>query len=72
MDSQTLYAADHQSGVYLSTDGGANWIIVNEGLSTKTITAMAISSDGKVLYAATEGEGFFALGPSHLWCLPMV
>jgi len=61
-DSQTLYAADHHSGVYLSTDGGATWVPINEGLSTRAVTAMAISSDGMVLYAATEGEGVFRLG----------
>ena len=61
-DSQTLYAADHHSGVYLSTDGGATWVPINEGLSTRAVTALAISSDGKMLYAATEGEGVFRLG----------
>jgi photosystem II stability/assembly factor-like uncharacterized protein len=61
-DSQTLYAADHQSGVHLSTDGGASWVPINQGLSTKAVTAMAISSHGKVLYAATEGEGVFRIG----------
>ncbi len=61
MNSQTLYAADHHKGVYLSTDGGANWVPISEGLSTKAVTALAISSNGKVLYAATEGEGVFRL-----------
>ncbi|MBN1954796.1 MAG: hypothetical protein JW900_07075 [Anaerolineae bacterium] len=73
-DSQTVYAADHQGGVYLSTDGGANWVAVNEGLSNKAVTALAISSDGKVLYAATEGEGVFRLGEVELHSvyLPLV
>ncbi len=66
MDSQTIYAADHSTGVYLSTDGGANWLPINEGLSTKAVTAMAVSSDGKVVYAATEGEGVFRLGDIEL------
>ncbi len=61
MNSQTLYAADHHKGVYLSTDGGANWVPISEGLSTKAVTALAISSNGKVLYAATKGEGVFRL-----------
>jgi photosystem II stability/assembly factor-like uncharacterized protein len=65
-DSQTLYAADHHSGVYLSTDGGATWVAINEGLSTRAVTAIAISSDAKVLYAATEGEGVFRLGEIEL------
>lgn len=61
-DSKIIYAADHHSGVYLSTDGGASWAPLNDGLSTKAVTTMAISSDGKVLYAATEGAGVFRLG----------
>jgi photosystem II stability/assembly factor-like uncharacterized protein len=61
-NTQTIYAADHHSGVYLSTDGGANWNPINEELTTKAVTAMAISSDGEVLYAATEGGGVFRLG----------
>ena len=61
-DSQTIYAADHHSGVYLSTDGGTNWDPINEELKTKAVTAMAISSDGKVLYSATEGGGVFRIG----------
>ena len=65
-DSQTLYAADHHSGVYLSTNGGANWVPINEGLSTRAVTALAISSDGQVLYAATQGEGVFRLGEIEL------
>ena len=58
-DAQTIYAADHQKGVYLSTDAGNNWFAINEGLSTKAVTALSITSDGNILYAATEGEGCF-------------
>ena len=61
-DSQKIYAADHQSGIYLSRDGGVNWVPINEGLSNKAVTAMKISSDGKILYAATEGAGLFRIG----------
>ena len=32
----------------------------------RAVTALAISSDGKVLYAATEGEGVFRLGEIEL------
>jgi hypothetical protein len=48
--------------VYLSTDGGNNWVPIREGLSMKAVTALAISSDGEVIYAATEGEGVFRIG----------
>jgi len=59
-----LYAADFHLGVYMSTDGGQSWNPINDGLSTKAVIAMALSSDGRVLYAATDGEGVFRL---ELW-----
>jgi photosystem II stability/assembly factor-like uncharacterized protein len=61
-NSQVIYAADRRTGVYRSDDGGENWVKINEGLETRAVNALAISSDGKVIYAATEGEGVFQLG----------
>lgn len=61
-DPTTLYAADFHTGVYHSENGGQLWTRINEGLSTRAVKALAVSSDGKVLYAATEGEGVFRLG----------
>jgi len=60
-DPQVMYVADRFSGVYRSTDGGATWMPINVGLRTRAINALAISSDGQHLYAATEGEGVFRL-----------
>jgi len=58
---QVAYAADLRTGVYRSQDGAKTWAKVNEGLRTRAVNALAISSDGKVLYAATEGEGVYRL-----------
>jgi len=60
-NSQLLYAADIRIGVYRSEDGGKLWVRINEGLRTRAVNALAISSDGRTLYAATEGEGVFRL-----------
>jgi photosystem II stability/assembly factor-like uncharacterized protein len=60
-DPQVMYASDRFSGVYRSTDGGATWTPTNLGLRTRAVNALAISSDGQHLYAATEGEGVFCL-----------
>jgi photosystem II stability/assembly factor-like uncharacterized protein len=60
-DSQTVYAADLRTGVFRSSDGGATWVKINNGLRTRAVKALAISSDGKVLYVGTEGEGVFRL-----------
>ncbi len=37
-NSKIVYAADHQSGVYISTDKGSSWTSFNKGLSTKAVT----------------------------------
>ncbi|OGO41655.1 MAG: hypothetical protein A2137_01075 [Chloroflexi bacterium RBG_16_58_8] len=57
----TVYAADVRTGVYRSTDGGLTWSKMNDGLRTRAVKALAISSDGTMLYAATEGEGVFRI-----------
>ena len=64
VEPQTLYAADLHLGVYISTDGGASWTPINDGLSTRAVSSLALSADGWVLYAATSGEGVFRL---ELW-----
>jgi photosystem II stability/assembly factor-like uncharacterized protein len=61
INSEIIYAADYSLGVYMSTDGGISWNTINDGLSTKSVSSMAISADGKILYAATSGEGVFRL-----------
>ena len=60
-DPQVMYASDRHSGVYRSTDGGSTWAAINSGLRTRAVNALAISTDGTILYAATEGEGVFRL-----------
>ncbi len=64
VDTQTLYAADLYLGVYMSTDGGENWIAINDGLTTRAVKSLSLSADGWILYAATSGEGVFRL---QLW-----
>ncbi len=61
IDSNQMYFADHFSGVYRSNDVGQTWFASNEGLRTRAVNALAFSSDGSHLYAATEGEGVYRL-----------
>jgi len=58
---QTIYAADYRSGVYMSCDSGDTWYQANKMLTTRAVSALAISADGKMLYAATAGGGVFRL-----------
>jgi photosystem II stability/assembly factor-like uncharacterized protein len=60
-NSQIVYAGDIHSGVFRSDNGGAQWARINNGLRTRAVAAMAISADGSILYAATQGEGVFRL-----------
>ncbi len=61
MDPNVMFTTDRMSGVYRSTNGGTTWHAVNQGLRNRDVTTLAISSDGKTLYAGTEGEGVFRL-----------
>jgi len=61
-DPQVLYAGAAESGIYFSTDGGATWQELNDGLLTRNVRDLALSTDGRVLYMASEGGGAFRLG----------
>lgn len=56
-----VYAGSWSSGLFLSADAGASWYLINDGLRTRSVRALTISPDSKVLYAGTRGEGVFRL-----------
>ncbi len=60
-DPQVVYASEIFSGVYRSQDGGRTWQAVIGGMSARSINALALSSDGQHLYAASEGSGVYRL-----------
>jgi len=60
-NSQVVYASDLMFGIYRSDDAGANWVRINDGLSMREVSSLAISDDGKILYAGTHGGGVFRL-----------
>jgi photosystem II stability/assembly factor-like uncharacterized protein len=61
-DTDTVYAGSFHTGVYVWDASQSLWTHFNGGLRTRAVTDLAISSDGKVLYATTWGEGVFRLG----------
>lgn len=65
-NSQIVYAGDWTSGVYRSTDAGNTWFHINSGLRTRAVQRLVISSNGKYLYAGTQGEGVFRLVSEQL------
>jgi len=52
-----LFAGTAFNGVFLTTDDGATWTAVNNGLTTSDIRALAVS--GTTLFAGTYGGGVF-------------
>ncbi len=57
-----LYAASGISGVFFSTDYGTTWQRLADGLYIYTVFDLALSPDGSVLYASTDGNGVYRLG----------
>ena len=60
-NSQIVFAGDIHSGGFRSDDGAKTWVRINNGLRTRAVSSMAISADGTMLYAATQGEGVFRM-----------
>jgi photosystem II stability/assembly factor-like uncharacterized protein len=56
-----VYAGSMRSGVFRSKDAGKTWIRMIDGLRTRQVHDLAISTDGATLYASTRGEGVFRL-----------
>ncbi len=55
-----LIAGANGSGVFESTDGGANWISSSAGMRGADINDVAVDpSNGQIAYAATDGGGMF-------------
>jgi photosystem II stability/assembly factor-like uncharacterized protein len=73
-DPRTLYAGSFLTGVYQWVINEEQWVHINLGLRTRAVTDLAISGDGKVMYASTFGEGIFRLGdiPAEMLYLPLI
>lgn len=61
------WVSSWRSGIYRWIPSENRWAHVNNGLRTRSVERLVISSDGSVLYAATSGEGVFRLGTPPLW-----
>lgn len=57
-NQQIMYCGSLDSGVFKSTNGGANWFTVNTGLTYKAVQSFAIApSNPNILYAGTDSMG---------------
>jgi ligand-binding sensor domain-containing protein len=50
-------------GVYVTTDGGANWRLFGAGLPTTAVTSLSIDPAGTLLRAALNGRGIWEVKP---------
>jgi len=67
----TVYAGTLGSGVFRTTDGGANWAAINAGLGQTGINALAISPSGTCLHAGTINAGVFDFETAPGACVPV-
>ncbi len=58
-NSNNIYAGDNTMGVMRSANGGRTWYRMSEGLKVTMVEDLAISADGRILFAATYGGGVF-------------
>jgi photosystem II stability/assembly factor-like uncharacterized protein len=56
-----LYAATRSRGVFRSTDSGTSWHPFNAALTDYDVRALAVSTTGQTLYAATSDGGVVSL-----------
>jgi hypothetical protein len=56
-----MWAGSSRTGVYRWDTIEQLWVHFNRGLRTRAVVDLAISRDGRVLYASTTGEGVFRL-----------
>jgi photosystem II stability/assembly factor-like uncharacterized protein len=57
VNPEVVYAGTYEMGVYKSSDGGAHWVAMNEGLTYRAVRALAITPEA--VYAGTDGGGVF-------------
>lgn len=55
----TIYAACEYTGFYVSTNDGQSWSPMNDGLTTKRISCLALNSVDDLLFAGTFDGGVF-------------
>lgn len=67
-DPNTVYAASWGEGIFMTTDGGESWTSIGMGMESFFVQTLYIDPSGKVLYAATSGDGVWeiALHPGQV------
>jgi hypothetical protein len=64
-NSNILFCATDESGVYSSTDSGSNWVSVNYGIDADNLFAIGVS--GSNVFAGTDGGLYFSTDNGASW-----
>lgn len=59
-NSQRIYAAVENGGLFTSDDGGRNWTHIEGGLTDLSISAVDVHVDGKTIYVGTGCDGVYS------------
>jgi photosystem II stability/assembly factor-like uncharacterized protein len=66
--TDTVYAGLHVKGVFESTDSGANWAEINQGINRRDISSIAVDpNDSNTIYAAADGEVLKTTNGGNSW-----
>ncbi|MBI4251883.1 MAG: hypothetical protein HY618_05425 [Candidatus Tectomicrobia bacterium] len=70
-DGSSLYVAAFGQGVFVTRDGGNQWLPLNDGLTEKSVRGLAFGtaakeSEGVLYYLATD-QGVFRRAPGRRW-----
>jgi photosystem II stability/assembly factor-like uncharacterized protein len=65
INGTNLFAGTKSSGIFLSTNNGTSWTVVNSGLANNSINALAVS--GANLFAGTNGGVFLSKNNGTSW-----
>ncbi|WP_188598906.1 VPS10 domain-containing protein [Polaribacter pacificus] len=58
-DENSVYIGLRGDGLFHSTDGGANWTNIGQGMPDQTIHGIALADNNSIIYAATKSKGVY-------------
>ncbi|MFN0729508.1 T9SS type A sorting domain-containing protein [Polaribacter gochangensis] len=58
-DENSVYIGLRGDGLFHSTDGGANWTNISQGIPDQTIHGIALADNNSIIYAVTKSKGVY-------------
>jgi photosystem II stability/assembly factor-like uncharacterized protein len=67
-NSQRVFAALEEGGLFRSDNGGQSWTHIEESLTNVSISAVAVAGDGQAVYVGTGSDGVYkSLNGGQTW-----